>query len=751
MSFASKVRYGVEVASHERLVVVVVLYHLQVINDCVHGHIQLSRDVMRIVDTRQVQRLRDLKQLGLGSYVFPGATHTRFAHSIGVCYLAGTFLRQLKKCQPNLRITDRDIFCVEVAGLCHDLGHGPFSHMFEKAVKDGYKNDWAHEDASLQLFDMMVEENSFEGTLFSAEEINFIKELIHSEEDARKGPEGGIEGKEFLYEIVSNERTGLDVDKFDYFARDCHVLGISNMFDLKRFMMMARVLECEYVVKDKDGNPVNIRKFHICHRDKELENLIIMFQTRFFLHMNAYKHPVVCALDRMVCDAFLHADKYLKTPGDDKLCSLTESIDDMKAYIRLNDSVLHRIRDFKLSEGASAEEKNDIEAAQKLIERIEKRQLYKLVHTFKKFTNQEYAKMTSKTIEVEILATGGGKFDKKDIYVQIAEFGFGMKEKNPLTDLYLYSKKDSERAFPFKDDLVSELLLPKIFSEKNVRVYCKTLDQTMYKAMEEAAKEWEKKIDNIPGLADGGININNLRYADNTVMLAENEDDLQKLVNTVKEESEKCGLFINIRKTKTMVISREKVIPRIDIKIDGERVEQVANFTYLGHWITEDGRSDQKVKKRIGMAKNTFLRMSKLLTNRRICFAIRSRLTKSYVWSVFLYACETWTLNASLERNIEALEMWLYRRMARISWKEKKNKEVLEEIGLKHTELLKTVKTRQLAYYGHICPCQSKCSTSTPYLRASFATIKKKAFCFITPLVIMHEFCTLHQLNPSDL
>ncbi|GFS25570.1 endonuclease-reverse transcriptase [Elysia marginata] len=161
-------------------------------------------------------------------------------------------------------------------------------------------------------------------------------------------------------------------------------------------------------------------------------------------------------------------------------------------------------------------------------------------------------------------------------------------------------------------------------------------------------------------------------------MLAENEDDLQKLVNILKEESEKCGLFINIRKTKTMVISREKVIPQIDIKIDGERVEQVANFTYLGHWITEDGRSDQEVKRRIGIAENTFSRMSKLLTNRRISFATRSRLTKCYVWSVFLYACETWTLNASPERNIEALEMWLYRRMTRISWKEKKkNKEVL--------------------------------------------------------------------------
>ncbi|KAK3739578.1 hypothetical protein RRG08_006555 [Elysia crispata] len=95
---------------------------LVTINDCVHGHIQLSRELMRIVDTPQIQRLRDLKQLGLASYVYPGATHTRFAHSIGVCHLAGTFMRQLQKCHEKEKlISDRDIFCVQVAGLCHDL------------------------------------------------------------------------------------------------------------------------------------------------------------------------------------------------------------------------------------------------------------------------------------------------------------------------------------------------------------------------------------------------------------------------------------------------------------------------------------------------------------------------------------------------------------------------------------------------------------------------------------------------------
>ncbi|KAK3753669.1 hypothetical protein RRG08_061625 [Elysia crispata] len=251
-----------------------------------------------------------------------------------VCHLAGTFMRQLYNCQPELGITERDIFCVQVAGLCHDLGHGPFSHLFEKVVKEVYKKDWKHEQASLELFDKMVEDSEL-GDLFQDEEINFIKELIHSKEGQRTGKKN----KEFLFEIISNERTGIDVDKFDYFARDCHALGFSNMFDHKRFMLMARLVKC-----DDD-------KLHICYKDKELENLIVMFQTRFILHLFAYKHSVVCALDKMVCEAFLLADEYISTQGDDdKFYSLTKSIENMGAFGRLSDSVLYRIRDYQLSE-----------------------------------------------------------------------------------------------------------------------------------------------------------------------------------------------------------------------------------------------------------------------------------------------------------------------------------------------------------------------------------------------------------------
>lgn len=106
------------------------MFH-KILNDPVHGHVQLDQWQLRVIDTPQFQRLRDLKQLGTSYHVFPGGSHNRFEHSIGVSYLANNLVSRLAESQPELGIDERDIRCVTLAGLCHDLGHGPFSHVFD--------------------------------------------------------------------------------------------------------------------------------------------------------------------------------------------------------------------------------------------------------------------------------------------------------------------------------------------------------------------------------------------------------------------------------------------------------------------------------------------------------------------------------------------------------------------------------------------------------------------------------------------
>ena len=107
----------------------------KVFNDAVLGHVELHPCCVAVVDTQEFQRLRGLKQLGPTEYVYPAAGHTRFAHSLGVSFLAGKLVEKLQRqSSPPLHISEREVLCVKLAGLCHDLGHGPLSHTFEKFV-----------------------------------------------------------------------------------------------------------------------------------------------------------------------------------------------------------------------------------------------------------------------------------------------------------------------------------------------------------------------------------------------------------------------------------------------------------------------------------------------------------------------------------------------------------------------------------------------------------------------------------------
>ena len=139
------------------------------------------------------------------------------------------------------------------------------------------------------------------------------------------------------------------------------------------------------------------------------------------------------------------------------------------------------------------------------------------------------------------------------------------------------------------------------------------------------------------------------------------------------------------------------------IYIDGKYVEQVKSFQYLGALVTEDGRCEKEILRRIGIAKSKFNDMHKLLTTHDLSLKTKLRLTKCYIWSVLLYGSETWSLTKGMEKRIEAFKMWAYRKIAKISWKQKiNNQKVLKKLNLKKTELLTTVKQRKLKYYGHI-------------------------------------------------
>ena len=210
-----------------------------------------------------------------------------------------------------------------------------------------------------------------------------------------------------------------------------------------------------------------------------------------------------------------------------------------------------------------------------------------------------------------------------------------------------------------------------------------------------------RKTDHLPGIKVGGRNVNNFRYADDTVLLAEDENALQALTTAVKNNSGKMGLDMNANKTKAMVVTR-KGGTFVNIDIDGKNIETVSRFKYLGQQIENTGKCGLEVKTRIAIAKSRFSQLKNILTSDRTQLSTRLRILKCYVHSALLYGAETWTLTKVLERKIEAFEMWTFRRLEKISWKEKKsNQEVCDLIGVEPT-LLHTIRSRKLKYFGHI-------------------------------------------------
>ncbi|KAL7839233.1 hypothetical protein SRHO_G00258910 [Serrasalmus rhombeus] len=436
----------------------------KIFNDSVHGHIEMPPLLVKIIDTPEFQRLRNIKQLGGGYYVFPGASHNRFEHSIGVAHLAGQLLKSLRAHQ-DLDITEQEELCVQIAGLCHDLGHGPFSHAFEVFMKEVKPNlNWKHEDQSVKMFKEIIkkahikEDMAKEG--LTTNHFKLIEHLIHPPEDIPKD-------KCFLYEIVSNPRTGIDVDKMDYFIRDCHHLGMKCNFSHERYMKFARVCTDDHGERQ------------ICMRDKEAMNMYELFHVRTLLHHNAYQHRVTKVVELMIVDALKAAEKT-------KVFKISAALEKTEDFMTLTDDILQQI---------NRSTEPQLEKAREIIDRILNRDLYRFIGE-ETFGPNELKHMDDKKWQ-ETLAASLKKLREKDddqclnsvhFKTQCINFNYGKQEKDPIKFLRFYSKDDP--VTPVEVSSLSKkkvsFLLPQKFAETKVMLFYKGLP------MKHVKKLWEE-------------------------------------------------------------------------------------------------------------------------------------------------------------------------------------------------------------------------------------------------------------------
>ncbi|KAF7243182.1 LINE-1 retrotransposable element ORF2 protein, partial [Varanus komodoensis] len=155
------------------------------------------------------------------------------------------------------------------------------------------------------------------------------------------------------------------------------------------------------------------------------------------------------------------------------------------------------------------------------------------------------------------------------------------------------------------------------------------------------------------GIKIAGRNINNLRYADDTTLMAESEEELKSLLMRVKEESAKVGLKLNIKKTKIMASS-----PLTSWQIDGEEMEVVTDFIFLGSKITADGDCNQEIKRHLLLGRNSIANLDSILKSRDITLPTKVRIVKAMVFPVAMYGCESWTIRKAECQGIEAFELW---------------------------------------------------------------------------------------------
>ena len=199
------------------------------------------------------------------------------------------------------------------------------------------------------------------------------------------------------------------------------------------------------------------------------------------------------------------------------------------------------------------------------------------------------------------------------------------------------------------------------------------------------------------GIHIAGRNINNLRYADDTTLMAESEEKLKSLLMKVKEESAKVGLKLNIQKTNIMVSG-----PITSWKIDRETVETVANFIFLGSKITADGDCSHEIKRHLLLGRKVMTNLDSILKSRDITLPAKVHVVKAMVFPVVIYGCESWTVKKAEHRRTDAFELWCWRRVLRVPWTARRsNQFLLREISL-GCSLEGLMLKLKLQYFGHL-------------------------------------------------
>ena len=412
----------------------------------IYGSIRVNPMALKIINTPEFQRMRDIKQLALCYHVYPAATHTRFEHSIGVYHLVGRMLDKIKYEYPDKTydipelgttiLSDKIIECIKIAGLCHDIGHGPFSHVFDSILlRDSKHPNKEHETRSCLITEILCKRELPE---LDDNHINFIQSIIHPDENHT-----GV-----LYQIVANQLNGIDVDKFDYLIRDAKSLGLEVGFDANRLIN-------EFII-DSNNN--------IAFPKHSSTNIYELFHGRYMMHKKVYSHKTVKLIESMLSDIFIKVDPIFK---------ISESINDMNLFCKLTDeTIVHYLQLITYPPSfirieLSEQEYTAVNEAYKIYQRILSRNLYQQVIEYpgdKKLFLEKFVKHIC----------GKASLLESDFEIYNTKIGFVNTNKlDPFQHIYFYNRKEDNNSFTIDKTSISGLMNDNMREEHTHLLYKK--------------------------------------------------------------------------------------------------------------------------------------------------------------------------------------------------------------------------------------------------------------------------------------
>lgn len=385
----------------------------RVIRDAIHDYIHVDHLIIwRLINSKEMQRLRRIKQLGGTYQVFQSAEHSRFVHSLGVYQVVRRMLET--ECLTNA-LSDYDKLCVMCAGLLHDIGHGPFSHSFEGVFEEN------HEDMTVR---MILEESEVHDILVSLykqlpQDVASIIQHTHP--------------NRILIQMVSSQ---LDADRMDYLLRDSYMSGTTyGHFDMSRILRTMRIRDGKIVYKESGVQAI--------------ENYIL---ARYHMYWQVYYHPTARSYEHLLQSVFqrvkdLYYDGYVFQTHLHYLIPMLEHRFQVSDFVDLDEAVIlyyfkefTREKDFILSDLSS---------------RFLNRHLFK------------YQQLKSQKDLMSIKAIAKAKGYHPDYYIvsdnqkQIPYLHYG--ESGELSEIEILDSEGCLSPLPMKSEIVSAILNSKRF------------------------------------------------------------------------------------------------------------------------------------------------------------------------------------------------------------------------------------------------------------------------------------------------